>query len=55
MTIESLRQDLDKWLVYSNTARPQPGYRNMGKNPRAAITRYKESNRSAEIEGSQGN
>ncbi len=32
-SVETLRADLDAWLVHYNTERPHLGYRNMGKRP----------------------
>ena len=32
-SIAALQIDLDEWLMFSNTERPHPGYRNMGRRP----------------------
>jgi transposase InsO family protein len=39
-SVESLQEDLDKWLVHYNTERPHQGYRNMGRRPMDTINLF---------------
>jgi len=39
-SVESLQEDLDKWLIHYNTERPHQGYRNMGRRPMDTINLF---------------
>ena len=39
-TVDALQTDLDAWLVHYKTERPHPGYRNMGRRPRDAVSKF---------------